>query len=184
MYPVSEGAGEVSVCVELGAEVERMVTIRLVTDEDTAQRSLDFTQTYAQITFEPRGNTHQCIGIPIIDNDILENEEQFFVYIFDSDRSRVVDRGNRGDVEVEVGSGGVEVITGGVQRVVVISDDDSVRIGVEMTQYQVEESEEVRVCLKVFEGEMARSVDVTAQTAVGTAKGESTHAVCLCNGYK
>ena len=172
-FSVSESDSEVTVCVQLGAEVEKRVSVRMLTDEGTAQQSVDFTKIDTEIYFEPRAGTVQCIGVPIIDNNVLEMEEQFFVYIFGADHSIVVD--GEDYVEIEAGSGGgdEEVLVGGVRGEVVIADDDSVRIGVEQREdYVVEESDgEVMVCL-VLEGEMERTVDITVQALAGTARGE------------
>ena len=168
MYSVSEREGEVSICVELGAVVERSIIVRVTTSPDTAEQYSDYTPTDTQLSFQPRGTTHQCTAIPIIDNNVLEYEEQFFVYVFNTDRSRITDHG----YEEELGSGEVIVIGEGVQSVVVVGDDDSVRVGVEQDQYEVEESErDVRVCI-VLEGEMDRHVSVTVETVIGTARGE------------
>ena len=175
-YSVSEGDSEVSVCVQLGAEVEKRVSVRLITDEHTAQPHADFIPMDVEIDFEPRGDTVRCVGVPIVNNTVLEKEEQFYVYVFGADRSIVVD----GEDYVEVGSGeDVEVLIGGVRSEVVITDDDRVRIGVEQVEYVVEESEgEVRVCL-VLEGETERTVDISMQTVVDTARGEK-RAKCTC----
>lgn len=170
-YSVIESDTEVSVCVQLEAEVETRASVRLLTDEHTAQQYVDFMPIDVEIDFEPRGDTMQCIAVPIVDNNVLEKEERFYVYVFGADRSRV----NGEDyVEVEVGSGGdVEVLIGGVRGEVVITDNDSVRIGVEQEEYVVDENEgEVRVCL-VLEGEMERTVDISMQTVVDTARGET-----------
>lgn len=174
MYSVSETDGEVRVCVDLDAKVEKTVTVELVTIEDTAQQLMDFTYTHTEVTFEPRGDIQQCVGIPIINDSVVETKEQFLVYMFDSDRSRVADRDSREDVQIDLpgSGGGVEVITGGVECVVVIEDDDKVRIGMEQPQYDVVESEgNVHVCL-VLEGEIERSVDVSVQTVDGSARGK------------
>lgn len=174
MYSVSETDDEVRICVNLDAEVEKRVTVELVTIDDTAQRLLDFTYTHTEVMFEPRGDVQQCISIPIIDDGVVESKEQFLVYVFDSDRSRVADRGSREDVQIDLpgSGGGVEVLSGGLQCVVVIEDDDKVRIGMERPEYSVLESErEVRVCLEL-EGEIERGVEVSVQTVGVTARGE------------
>jgi hypothetical protein len=167
---VGEADGAATVCVELDSEVESPVSVKLATDSDTAHHPRDFNTTYRELQFEPRGDTRQCVTVTVHDDAILENEEQFLVYIFDSERSRVTDNGGgRGFVEVNTGSG-VEVLSGGVRSVVVISDNDRVTIGVTQPEYTVEESEKyVNVCLKVT-GDMEREVDVTLGTVDGTAK--------------
>lgn len=172
---VSERDAMVMVCVELYAPVEAVVTVQLATDDHTALHSVDFSDTYVELVFEAYGNISECVEIPIIDNDILEYDEEFLVYIFDSDRARVVEHDDgRGYVEIEVGSGGeIEVLSGGVQSVVSIIDDDYVHIGIEEPTYTVGESDDdVIVCLVVV-GEMERTVDVTLKTIErrGTAKG-------------
>ena len=172
---VTEGDGVVSVCVELKDSVEAEVTVELATEDDTAVETSDFVDIYRELVFEARGNTTQCVDVEIVDNNILESEEDFLVYIFDSERARVVEHGDgRGYVVVELGSGGgggMEVLSGGVRSTVTIVDDDQVRIGVEATAYMVDESaDEVVVCLEVV-GEMERSVDVVLNIKEGSARG-------------
>ena len=171
---VSESDAVVTVCVELGAEVQSEVIVQLATDDSTAVHPADFIDVYVEMVFEPHGDMQHCVDIQIVDNNVLENEEQFFVYIFDSDRSRVVEHGTgRGFVEVDLGSGGGEVVlSGGVRSEVTIVNDDHVYISVESADISVEESErDVTVCL-VMEGEMERNVDITVQTQNDVAKGE------------
>ena len=176
---VRESDDSVSVCVQLSSEVESPVSVKLVTDGDTAHDPRDFTKTYRVLTFEPEGDIQQCVSIAVRDDNVLEENEQFFVYIFDFERTQVTgeEGGVRGFVEVETSGsggngGGVEVLSGGVGSVIVIQDDDQVRIGVLQSKYTVEESEpEVVVCLEM-EGEMERKVDVSLQTISGTAKRE------------
>ena len=182
---VSEVDTSVSVCVELESVVESPVTVQLATDSDTAHQPRDFTTAYETLTFEPRGDTRLCVSIAVHDDDILEEDEQFLVYIFDSERSRVRENdGGRGYVEIVVDSGSgegevVEVLSGGVKSVVVIRDDDTVRIGMTVTEYTVEESQsEVTVCMEM-EGEIERKVDVSLQAVSGTARGTDTETLLL-----
>ena len=172
---VSEGDGAATVCVELEAEVESEVRVQLATDDGTARQPRDFDRTYKVLMFEPLGETRQCVDISITDDEILEDEEQFLVYIFDSERSRVRENeGGRGYVEVvPPGSGTeVEVLSGGVRSVVAIRDNDRVTIGMTVSEYTVEESSpEVTVCLQI-DGEIERKVDVSMRTVPGTARRE------------
>ena len=173
---VGESDGSASVCVELSAEVESEVTVQLATDDDTARQPRDYARTYEVLRFQPRAERRQCVSIAVRDDDILEEDEQFLVYIFDSERSRVRDQEGevKGFVEVEPSGsgGGVEVLSGGVRSVVVIRDNDRVTIGMVVPEYTVVESaSEVTVCLKM-EGEMERKVDVYIRTVNGEAIGE------------
>ena len=175
-HTVSEEGAGVTVCVELESEVDSKVIVQLATDDGTARQPQDFDRTYEVLQFEPRGETRKCVAITIRDDEIVEDDEQFLVYIFDSERSRVRENeGGRGYVEVvHSGSGGeVEVLSGGVRSVVVIRDDDRVVIGMMVPEYTVDESSsEVTVCLKM-DGEIERKVAVSMRTVPGTARGEA-----------
>ena len=174
---VKEGDNEVAtVCVELEAEVESEVTIQLATDCDTANQPQDFETTYEVLRFQPLGERRWCVSIPITDDKILENSEQFLVYIFDSERGRVRDNeGGRGYVEVVSSESGkeVEVLSGGVNSVVVIGDNDRVTVGMTVAEYTVEESEkDVAVCMRM-EGVIERKFDISLRTVSDTARGEA-----------
>ena len=172
---VSEGDGQVEVCVNLSARVERAVTVILATDDGTAHQLVDYSKLFVELTFKSRGVTRMCVDVEIVDNAVLEHTEQFTVYVFGSDRTQVVDDGGvRGYVRIEEGSGGEEqLLSGGLPSVVVINDDDTVRIGLNQTVFSVNESQsDVEVCL-VIEGETEISVDVTMETEGGTEAGDA-----------
>lgn len=175
---VSEADGSVSVCVELESRVEIPLSIQLATRSESAQHARDFNNTYVVLDYEPLGDLRQCTTIPINDDDVLEDEEQFLVYIFDSERVKVRENaGGRGYVEIFVpglGSGDegeVRILSGGVRSVVVIEDNDRVTIGMVETQFTVPENQSVViVCLKM-EGETEKRVNVLMKTEPGTAIG-------------
>jgi hypothetical protein len=175
-HTVSEEGAGVTVCVELESEVDSKVIVQLATDDGTARQPQDFDRTYEVLQFEPRGETRKCVVITIRDDEIVEDDEQFLVYIFDSERSRVRENeGGRGYVEVvhSESGGEVEVLSGGVRSVVVIRDDDRVVIGMMVPEYTVDESSsEVTVCLKM-DGEIERKVAVSMRTVPGTARASN-----------
>ena len=167
VYHVSEKDGEANVCVVLGEEVQKNVTVRLTTAGDTAEPHIDFTDLDIEITFQPGNGTRICTAITIQDDSILEYDEQFIIEILNFDPS----------VTFNV-SGGFNTEGFRIQGLVVIGNDDSVLIGMETGQYVVEEGDgEAIVCL-VLEGQLERSVTVTMATSADTANGQCLH-VCV-----
>ena len=154
-YSVSEGKGGLSVCVELGAEVERLVTVQLTTSDATALGASDFTQTDTELSFQPLATTHMCTAIHVENDDILENEEHFLLNLLTAD-SALYTSGGRTNSSV----------------VVTVSDNDSVNVSLVRDEQSVEEEGgEVEVCVQLM-GVIEREVVVTVFTEADTAHGE------------
>ena len=162
VYYVMEEGGDVRVCVVLGEKVEREISVRLTTGAGTAQPDSDFTPVDTNLTFQPEQAVQQCSSIPILDDDFLEDDEVFLVYLLDSDPALNMMAGN------------------GSQAVVVIGDNDTVSVTLAQSVYHVEEREEgeVEVCvslLGVIEGEIELELHSFSDTAQGEPINKRMH---------
>ncbi|KAI1728051.1 sodium/calcium exchanger protein domain-containing protein [Ditylenchus destructor] len=77
------GTIAVSVSVDRGSlQVATRVIVHYKTVPDTAQEHEDFIPTEGLLTFQPH-ESRKTIEIGIVDNDVYEDDEQFFVKLFD-----------------------------------------------------------------------------------------------------
>ena len=107
-YTVSEGDGQVEVCVILRGQTERDITVTVTTMSGTAsgrQETLsievhkkyylltisdaDFSSLTAGLTFTQSLDLNQtlCVNITILEDDILETSENFAVLVSSTDSS-------------------------------------------------------------------------------------------------
>ena len=91
-----------------------------------------------------------CVDIPIEDDDISEDPEDFPVVLTSDDPD----------------------VTSMMPRVnVTIVDNDEVTIGFEMEQYSVREDQgTVKVCARIMDGSLAREIAISLSTQDGSAK--------------
>lgn len=171
-YSVTEGSDpSVDVCVSLGERVEKTIKVQFSSVADTAQDYSDFHQNTSQLVFESGGPTRMCVSIIVMDDDILEDNEQFTAYIHISDPALYIQS---------------DATRLNSSTVVVIGDDDHVSVSLESGSFSVPEAvNQFPVCC-VLSGIIGKPVPVTFSTISGTAHGESsgnnhaTHATCTC----
>ena len=164
-YSVSEGDGEMSVCVELGAAVERSIIVQVASSEETAKHYSDFTHTDTLVTFQPRGATRMCTAIGILDDQLLEDEEHFVAHLFISDPALYI---------------ASNAASGNSSAEVAIGDNDMVRVSLESSEYTVNESiGQLSVCSKLS-GATGKSISVMLTSQPGTARGTCIHIHCMC----
>ena len=158
VYSTSEDEEEMSVCVELGADVERVVSIQLTTSDATAYSTSDFTQIDIELSFQPRTTTRMCTAIPIVNDNIVEDEEYFLLSMLTVDEALHTD-GSEG-----TGNSSTVVVT--------VTDNDSVNVSLVLVEHSVEEdSGEVEVCILLM-GLIEKDIVLTLSTEPGTAQGE------------
>ncbi|WP_417389767.1 Calx-beta domain-containing protein [Gimesia sp.] len=75
---VDEAAGTVTLTVSLDQPVDTAITLEYATTDQTAENPDDYTATSGTITFNP-GEQLKTISIPIIDSNLIENNESFLV---------------------------------------------------------------------------------------------------------
>ncbi|QDT27728.1 Calx-beta domain protein [Gimesia panareensis] len=77
-FSVDENAGTATLAVSLDHPVDTAVSIDYATADQSALAGSDYTSTTGTLTFNP-GTTSQNIVIPVIDSDLIENNETFLV---------------------------------------------------------------------------------------------------------
>ena len=153
-YNVDEGDGTVQVCAILvSGTLERTVTFTLSTQDSSATSTdpLDFSAVLEELTFN-QTTARQCVDIPIEDDNIVEEPENFTVVV----------SGDDPDVDFTPPT-----------SVVTITDNDRVVIGFEMERYQGDEGDTVQVCAILSNGTLERSivVDITSGDLSAIGKG-------------
>ena len=153
-YSVSEQEETLSVCVVLGAEIEREASVRVNTGDGTARSGPDFTQTDVELTFEARGSTRVCTSIGITNDDVVEDTEQFLVFLTAADEA----------LQTPADTSPVSVT---------VVDNDRVRISLEREELSVEEEEgQVEMCVRLT-GVIEKNVAVSLSPVPNTAHGET-----------
>ena len=158
-YSVTEGEdATLEVCVELGASTEKEIVVQFSAVAETAQHYSDFSQEDSQLTFQARGSTRECTSIVVMDDQILEDEEQFTVYILFSDPALYIP-----DYPTLSNS----------SAVVTIEDNDHITVWLESSLYQVGEGVgQVSVCI-ILNGTTGKEVPITLSSHPGTARNGS-----------
>ena len=161
LYSVTEGEHEnIEVCAELESLVEKEIVVQFSAAADTAQHYSDFQQTESQLIFEARGDTRACTPIIIMDDDLLENEEDFIVYILLSDPALYV----RNDAT-----------SSNTSAVVSIGDNDHVSVSLVSSLYEVSEDVSlVSVCSNLT-GMTGKEIVLSFTSQRGTAQGICPH---------
>ena len=171
-YTVTEGEdGELEVCVELGARIQKEITVQFSAVAETAQHYSDFSQVDSQLTFRSRGSTRECTPIVLMDDELLEDDEQFSVYILFSDPSLYVP--------------GLHPSASNSSAVVTIADNDYVTVRLEHSLYEVREGERdgvLSVC-SILNGMTGKEVPITFAFMQGTAQNVSDSGMCSTIKY-
>eukprot|EP00927_Polykrikos_kofoidii_P064982 TRINITY_DN60783_c0_g1_i1.p1 TRINITY_DN60783_c0_g1~~TRINITY_DN60783_c0_g1_i1.p1 ORF type:complete len:1006 (-),score=166.38 TRINITY_DN60783_c0_g1_i1:139-3063(-) len=81
-YLVLECAGALELKVVASCAPGQVVTLRYITREGSAKENARYKRTKGDLTFRPF-QLEQTISIPIIDNDVFELDECFYVQLFD-----------------------------------------------------------------------------------------------------
>ena len=150
---VPEGMANAVVTVTLSAGTSQTVTVNFATSNDTAIGGVDFTAVSGTLTFPP-GTTTQTINIPIINDNLDENDEDFGVVLSNPANASIQDSG-----------------------FVIITDDDPTP-SVSISDVSVTEGNSGTVSA-VFNLSLSaasgRAVNVGFQTANGTATAGSDY---------
>ena len=126
----------------------------------------DYIEHSATLEFAMSDEVTKCTDILLIDDSILEDQDDFSVYM---------NATNPADDAVKIAPGSmVSTIT--------ILDNDIVTVGVQNESYTVDESDgQLPVCVTLT-GEIERAVQVTFHTEAGTALGNIGSAAPLLHG--
>ena len=155
-YTTTEGDEELSVCVGLGAEVERDIAVEFTTVADTAHHYYDFLQTDSQLVFKPQNTTRICTSITIMDDQSLEDEERFTVEILISDPAVYIASNTTSKTSTAL---------------VTIKDNDRVTVSLESSVYRVNESESRLSLCSMLHGATSKTIPISLSTQPGTAEG-------------
>ena len=147
-YAVSEGAGKVTLTVELRSGVlTQDVTLSYTTMDDSAVAGDDYTMSAGTITLSP-GKTSETIVISILEDSAIEGAETFTVVLSST----------LAEVSFNPTSATVRII------------DNDVVIGFRPDTYEVDEDAgEVILTVEVIDGVLTDEVTLTYTTADGTA---------------
>ena len=150
---MNESDGEVLVCaVVVEGELERTVNFTMWTTDDSATSidSRDFTAISDGFQFNNTNLTTVCVNIIVNDDDRVEYPENFMVGISSNDSD--VDYGTQNST-------------------VTVIDDDKVFIEFEKAENTGKEGETVKVCARIHNGTLERSISVAVNTKDVSAKG-------------
>lgn len=166
-YMTTEGDEKLRVCVVLGDEVERDISVEFTTVADTAHHYYDFLQTDSQLVFKPQNMTPICTSITIMDDQSLEDEEHFTVEILISDPAVYIASNTTSKTSTAL---------------VAIKDNDRVTVSLESSVYRVNESDSRLSLCSMLHGATSKTIPITLSTQPGTAEGTMFHIhVCACN---
>ena len=155
-YTVSEADETLSVCVVLGAVIEREASVRLITGDSSATGNSDFNPIDTELTFQSLGSTRVCADVRIENDNAVEDTEQFFVSLHVTDESLYT--GDSSDSS---------------SVLVTISDNDMVTVSFERDELSVEEEErEVELCVHLV-GIIEKDVMVLLAPVPDTAHGKT-----------
>ncbi|XP_063051305.1 sodium/calcium exchanger 1a [Engraulis encrasicolus] len=174
-YQCLENCGKVAMnIVRRGGDLTSTVSVDYFTEDGTANAGSDYQCTQGTVVFKP-GETEKEIHIDIIDDDIFEEDEHFFVHLSNVRVASVNSGANPPEVLACLGLPSTATVT--------IFDDDHAGIFT-FEDPQVTISESVGMMeVKVVRSSGARGVVVVPyKTIEGTAKGggedfEDTHGV-------
>lgn len=79
-YTVLENVGEFEVVISREGDVSGTVTVEYATEDGTAQAGSDYVGAAGKIVFQP-GEVEQRIRLQVIDDDVFEEDEYFFVHL-------------------------------------------------------------------------------------------------------
>ena len=95
-YEASEDDEAVQFRVRLSKAASQDAVVEYATSSGTAMAGEDYEGTVGTLTF-PAGTTEQTIRVPIIDDDVVEEEETFTITLRNSNADHRSRRGNRRD---------------------------------------------------------------------------------------
>ena len=158
-YMVSKGEDErLEVCVELRASIEKEITVQFFTMAEMAHHYSDLIQEDSQLTFLPQGSTRVCTSIAVMDDQLLEDDEQFSVDIIFTDPTLYVPG---------------HPSTSNTSAVVTISDNDYFTVTLKSSVYEVlEDVGQVSVC-SILTGSAGKEVCITFALMQDTAQNGS-----------
>ena len=150
-YTVDESAGSVMLTVEvISGTLTEDVILTYTTPAGTATAGEDYTSMFGILTLSP-GDTEKTIVVPIVNDDLFENDEMFTVFL--------------------TTFAGV-TLTPDTAEVTITDTNapDAVEIGFDPVMYTVDEDAgTIALTVKVLSGDLGRAVTLSYETRDGTA---------------
>ena len=170
----AEGAGTLGFVVRLDPAADEAVTVDYQTSDGSAQAGSDYTATSGTLTFAA-GETSKTIAVPILDDDLEENDETLTVTLGNAANGEVDDATATGTIEdndqaevVVVTATPTVGIAGGSGKE---GDDDSIVFAVTLDQAA---SAEVTVDYATSDGTAHAGDDYTAKSGTLTFSAGTT----------
>jgi len=178
-YSVMENCGDMVVTVRReGGDLNCTITVDYATEDGVANAGKDYEETKGTLTFLPQ-EKEKYIRIPIIDNDVFEEDEHFLVRL---SNLRDMDREGRDVEKVKV-----ELANPSFATILILDDDRAGCFQFDTPHYDVSETcGEVTVTVVRHSGARGR-ISVPYKVVSGTAKsgehfqGDDTGVLCFEN---
>lgn len=167
-YTVMESVGQFAVTIVRSGDVSYSVCVDFETEDGTAEAGSDYEPLSGTVVFRP-GETHQQIFITVIDDDIFEEDEHFYVRL---SNPRYL---NHIPDAVPAMNGSIaavplELATPAIATVMILDDDHSGVFGFQEAAQEVPESVgEYRLKVSRYSGARGRVI-VPFRTLEGSAK--------------
>ncbi|XP_067136415.1 sodium/calcium exchanger 3 isoform X2 [Centruroides vittatus] len=168
-YTVMENVGQFSVTIAREGDLNSAVCVDYTTEDGTANAGDDYEPVEGTLVFRP-GDTQKQIFISVIDDDVFEEDEHFYVRLSNARYLHSVD----GGVRAMNGSPGqrppIKLATPSLATVMILDDDHGGIFSIAQAEFEVPESVgEFMLKINRFSGARGRVV-LPFKTIEGTAK--------------
>ncbi|XP_013780432.1 sodium/calcium exchanger 3-like [Limulus polyphemus] len=172
-YTVMENVGEFAITVSREGGVSHTICVDFQTEDGTANAGSDFEYVEGTLVFRP-GETHKQIYVTVIDDDVFEEDEHFYVRL--TNPRYLGSDGPAGSMNGSIGNMGlrppIQLSTPFLATVMILDDDHSGIFAFPEVEFETNESVGLYT-LKVCRYSGARgTVIVPFKTLDGTGKGD------------
>lgn len=168
-YTVMENVGQFSVTIAREGDLNSAVCVDYTTEDGTANAGDDYEPVEGTLVFRP-GDTQKQIFISVIDDDVFEEDEHFYVRLSNARYLHNVD----GNVRAMNGSPGqrppIKLATPSLATVMILDDDHGGIFSIAQSEFEIPESVgEFILKINRYSGARGRVV-LPFKTLEGTAK--------------
>ncbi|XP_064484568.1 sodium/calcium exchanger 1-like isoform X2 [Ornithodoros turicata] len=169
-YTVFENVGEFAVTIVRDGDVNATVCVDYATEDGTANAESDYIPVEGTLVFRP-GETQKQVFIKVIDDDVFEEDEHFYVRLSNPRHLNAAMNGSPGSPPGSTdGKPAVKLDTPSVCTVMILDDDHSGVFSLAETQVEISEAVgEYRIRVNRFSGARGR-VFLPYKAVEGTAK--------------
>lgn len=172
-YTVMENVGQFAVTISREGDLNNAVCVDFVTEDGTANAGDDYEHLEGTVVFRP-GEAHKQIFITVIDDDVFEEDEHFYVklsnprYLLSPDGYPRAMNGSPGQINPRPP---VKLVNPSLATVMILDDDHGGIFTFSDSQQEVPESVGLfRLRVNRYSGARGR-VFITFRTLDGSAKG-------------